>query len=84
MIGNTEKNKSKDEEKLVPYEKIEYKGQYNLKKLEKTLIVESLIVANGNKTKASRLLKIDLRTLYRKMIKHKITLENKFVCLTVY
>jgi DNA-binding NtrC family response regulator len=47
-------------------------GNYNLKENEVALIRRALAETNGNKTDASRLLGINLSTLYRKISKYRI------------
>ena len=44
--------------------------QHAIEQLEKTVITKVLAATQGNKAEAARLLKIDYKTLYRKLKKH--------------
>lgn len=44
--------------------------QHAIEQLEKTVITSMLAATRGNKSEAARLLKIDYKTLYRKLKKH--------------
>jgi DNA-binding NtrC family response regulator len=50
--------------------------QHAIEQLEKAIITKMLAANGGNKAEAARLLKIDYKTLYRKLKKHFRTVDE--------
>lgn len=65
------------------YNEVDYKGSMNLKKIERNLMIDAIIKSNGNALQASNLLKMSIRTYYRKLINHSMSVKDGKIIIII-